>query len=31
MDYLKYVNIKQGTNSVRRFSNGNTLSFLKRS
>ena len=25
MDYLKYVNTEQGTDSVRRFSNGNTL------
>lgn len=29
MDYLKYVNIKQGTNSVRRFSNGNTLPLVQ--
>lgn len=29
MDYLKYVNIKQGTSSVRRFSNGNTLPLVQ--
>ena len=29
MDYLKYVNIKQGTFSVRRFSNGNTLPLVQ--
>lgn len=30
MDYLKYVNIKQGTKSVKRFSNGNTLPLVQR-
>lgn len=30
MDYLKYVNIKQGTKSVSRFSNGNTLPLVQR-
>ena len=29
MDYLKYVNIKQGTDSIRRFSNGNTVPFVQ--
>jgi len=30
MDYLKYVNIKQGTQSNKRFSNGNTLPLIQR-
>lgn len=30
MDYLKYVNIKQGTKSSGRFSNGNTLPLVQR-
>ena len=29
MDYIKYVNIKQGTKSVKRFSNGNTLPLVQ--
>ncbi len=29
MDYLKYVNIKQGSESVKRFSNGNTLPLVQ--
>ena len=29
MDYLKYVNIKQGTKSIKRFSNGNTLPLVQ--
>lgn len=29
MDYLKYVNIKQGTKSTKRFSNGNTLPLVQ--
>lgn len=29
MDYIKYVNIKQGTDSVKRFSNGNTLPLVQ--
>ena len=30
MDFLKYVNIKQGTKSSQRFSNGNTLPLVQR-
>lgn len=30
MNYIQYVNIKQGTKSVRRFSNGNTLPLVQR-
>ena len=30
MDYLKYVNIKQGSKSVMRFSQGNTLPLVQR-
>lgn len=30
MDYIRYVNIKQGTNSSPRFSNGNTLPLVQR-
>lgn len=30
MDFLKYVNIKQGTKSIERFSNGNTLPLVQR-
>lgn len=30
MNYIKYVNIKQGTKSVKRFSNGNTLPLVQR-
>lgn len=30
MDYIKYVNIKQGTKSIKRFSNGNTLPIVQR-
>ena len=30
MDYIQYVNIKQGTKSQRRFSNGNTLPLIQR-
>ncbi|MBE7016287.1 MAG: glycoside hydrolase family 92 protein [Ruminococcaceae bacterium] len=30
MDYLKYVNIKQGTKSLKRFSKGNTLPLVQR-
>ncbi len=30
MNYLKYVNIKQGTKSSRRFSSGNTLPLIQR-
>ena len=30
MDYLKYVNIKQGTKSQKRFSKGNTLPLVQR-
>ncbi len=30
MNYLKYVNIKQGTKSISRFSNGNTLPLVQR-
>ena len=30
MNYLKFVNIKQGTKSVMRFSNGNTLPLVQR-
>ncbi len=30
MDYKKYVNIKQGTKSTMRFSNGNTLPLVQR-
>ena len=30
MDYLKYVNIKQGSKSVPRFSQGNTLPLVQR-
>ncbi len=30
MNYLKYVNIKQGTKSSNRFSNGNTLPLVQR-
>lgn len=29
MNYIKYVNIKQGTESVKRFSNGNTLPLVQ--
>lgn len=29
VDYLKYVNIKQGTKSTKRFSNGNTLPLVQ--
>lgn len=29
MNYLKYVNIKQGTKSAKRFSNGNTLPLVQ--
>ena len=29
MDYIKYVNIKQGSESVKRFSNGNTLPLVQ--
>ena len=29
MEYLKYVNIKQGTKSIKRFSNGNTLPLVQ--
>lgn len=29
MNYIKYVNIKQGTKSVKRFSNGNTLPLVQ--
>ncbi len=30
MDYIKYVNVKQGTKSVHRFSQGNTLPLVQR-
>ena len=30
MDHLQYVNIRQGTRSVKRFSNGNTLPLVQR-
>ena len=30
MNYTKYVNIKQGTKSVKRFSNGNTLPLVQK-
>ena len=30
MNYLKYVNVKQGTKSTSRFSNGNTLPLIQR-
>ena len=30
MDYLKYVNLKHGTRSIKRFSNGNTLPLVQR-
>ncbi len=30
MDYMQYVNIKQGAKSSRRFSNGNTLPLIQR-
>lgn len=30
MDYIKYVNIKQGSDSSERFSNGNTLPLIQR-
>ena len=30
MGYIQYVNIKQGTDSVNRFSNGNTLPLVQR-
>lgn len=30
MDYIKYVNIKQGTKSIKRFSRGNTLPLIQR-
>ncbi len=30
MNYIKYVNIKQGTKSLSRFSNGNTLPLVQR-
>lgn len=30
MNYIDYVNIKQGTKSVKRFSKGNTLPLIQR-
>ena len=30
IDFIKHVNVKQGTKSVMRFSNGNTLPLVQR-